>query len=362
MDPSVILQFREGIRKQASENPRPLPWKDTHDPYIIWLSEIILQQTRVDQGMPYFHTFREKYPDVHRLAQTPEDEVLRDWQGLGYYSRARNMLKAARHISTDLRGKFPDTYKEILALSGVGPYTAAAIASFAFGLPHAVVDGNVYRVLSRYFGIETPVDTTEGKKQFAHLAGEVLDKEDPGGFNQAMMDFGALQCRPANPLCDRCPLSAGCSARRKGLQSQLPVKAKKIKRRDRYFNYIVLEQSGNIWIRKRSSKDIWQNLYEFPLLETDRPIASVEELRALPQWEEFFPGDGLSQRALPATKKQILSHQTIWATFWEFRPGKPSKGLQKDIFRVKRKNLGKFALPKVVDWYLKDKGLTLKLG
>ncbi|MEO1264044.1 MAG: A/G-specific adenine glycosylase, partial [Bacteroidota bacterium] len=237
-----------------STNHRPLPWKGEKNPYLIWLSEIILQQTRVEQGLPYFEKFKKKYPTVKDLANAPEDEVMKMWEGLGYYSRARNLHAAAKFIADELNGTFPDTFHEILGLKGVGPYTAAAIASFAYGLPHAVVDGNVYRVLSRFFGIEEPIDTTAGKKLFAALAQELLDEKQAGNYNQAIMDFGATHCTPALPACTSCLMKSKCTAFQKNTVNKLPVKIKKTKRRQRFFNYLILNEKGNVFIKKRTQK------------------------------------------------------------------------------------------------------------
>ena len=264
----------------ATQNHRELPWKNIENPYFIWLSEIIMQQTRAEQGLPYYLTFTEHYPTVKDLANAPEDEVMRHWQGLGYYSRARNLHAAAKYIAEELGGEFPDTYEEILKLKGVGPYTAAAISSFAFKLPYAVVDGNVYRVLSRFFGIETPIDSTTGKKEFATLAQELLHTKHPDQYNQAIMDFGAKQCSPAKPLCMFCPLNVHCKAFLTGKTANLPIKEKKIKKKERFFYYLVLWYKGSFFIKKRTTKGIWQNLYDFPLIETSKE-EPLENLRLL---------------------------------------------------------------------------------
>src|SRR5690606_265290 len=251
----------------ATHNDRSLPWKEEKDPYKIWLSEIILQQTRAQQGLPYYIKFTEAYPKVKDLATAAEEEVFRLWQGLGYYNRCRNMLATARYIHTELGGKFPRSFEEIQNLKGVGAYTAAAIASFAYGLPHAVVDGNVYRVLSRYFGIDKPIDSTAGKKEFTKLADALLDKTGSAGYNQAIMDLGATVCKPASPDCDGCPLAEKCFARANGLIADLPVKSKKLTIKTRHFHYILFLHDGHLWIRKRTEKDIWQNLHEPFLIE-----------------------------------------------------------------------------------------------
>ena len=246
--------FTKKLLKWFVSNYRPLPWKGEKNPYLIWLSEIILQQTRVEQGLPYYEKFRKKYPTIKDLALAPEDEVMKLWEGLGYYSRARNLHTTAKFISKDLDGIFPKTHKEILALKGVGSYTAAAIASFAYNLPYAVVDGNVYRVLSRYFGIATPIDSTDGKKEFALLAQELLATEKPGAYNQAIMDFGATHCMPKQPKCITCLLNKKCKAFTENRIDILPVKTKKIKKRTRYLNYLIINQGNQVFINKRTGK------------------------------------------------------------------------------------------------------------
>lgn len=249
-----------------AENKRDLPWRNTTDPYLIWISEIILQQTRVAQGYEYFLRFIKRFPDVASLAAASEDEVMKYWQGLGYYSRARNLHAAAK----SMKGTFPKNYAEVRALKGVGDYTAAAICSFAYDMPYAVVDGNVYRVLSRYFGIDIPIDSTEGKKTFTALAREMLDKSRPADYNQAIMDFGAVQCMPQSPNCLFCPLSGSCRALLEGKVQQLPVKQHRTKTTNRYFNYIYVRMGAHTLIHKRTENDIWKNLFELPLIETEK--------------------------------------------------------------------------------------------
>ena len=271
--------FSEILINWYREHKRELPWRESSDPYLIWISEIILQQTRVVQGYDYFIRFIKRFPDVTSLAEADEDEVMKFWQGLGYYSRARNLHAAARSMN----GVFPKTYPEVLALKGVGEYTAAAICSFAYNMPYAVVDGNVYRVLSRYLGIETPIDSTEGKKLFASLAGEFLDKSRPAVYNQAIMDFGAIQCTPQNPACLFCPLAGSCMALSKSMVAQLPVKQHKTKTTERFLNYIYVRAGACTFINKRTGNDIWKNLFELPLIETASSVTE-EELLALPEF------------------------------------------------------------------------------
>lgn len=308
------MSFSARILDWYQDHKRALPWRETKNPYIIWLSEIILQQTRVEQGTPYFFKFVEEYPNVTKFAAAEEENILRLWQGLGYYSRARNMHKAAKQVVDLYAGVFPTHYSELLSLPGVGEYTAAAIASFAENHPHAVLDGNVFRVLSRYFGIEEPINSTAGKKLFSKLADEMLDREHPGEYNQAMMDFGAMQCKPKNPDCSICPLQVDCVAFAQGLQGELPKKLKGKKSRDRYFHYFLMERDGAILMSQRPEGDVWTNLFEFPMLETSAML-SLDELQASTAFRDIF-GDA-QLIPIEGTQKHFLSHQNIYARFYK---------------------------------------------
>lgn len=338
-----------------------MPWKGEKNPYLIWLSEIILQQTRVEQGLPYFEKFKTAFPTVHDLARAPEDQVMKLWEGLGYYSRARNLHATAKHISEHLKGIFPTDYKSILSLKGIGPYTAAAIASFAYNLPHAVVDGNVYRVLSRTFNIADPIDSTLGKAKFATLASVLLDQKQPGVFNQAIMDFGATICVPKSPDCSNCPMSLHCKAYKKETVGILPVKSKKMVRKKRFFNYLVVrDQKNQTLINKRVKKGIWQNLYEFPLIETNKQI----EIAALKKSEDWLPWIGKERiNVLPSKPfKQLLTHQEIVAVFWEVTLAELSTVPMSNHFAIVGWNeLSNFAFPKIIDSYLQDNSLYLRL-
>jgi A/G-specific adenine glycosylase len=297
-----VLQITEWYR----QNARILPWRSTQNPYFIWLSEVILQQTRVDQGLNYYLRFSESFPTVVDLANADEDQVLKLWQGLGYYSRARNLHATAKMIQEKYQGEFPRSYDDILALKGIGPYTAAAIASFAFNLPHAVVDGNVYRVLSRYFGIDTPIDSTEGKKLFQSLADELIPKDQPALFNQSIMEFGAIYCTPNNPPCANCMLLDSCISGKSGTATKRPVKVAKIKIKQRFLHYFHLVSTHEIAVYKRGSNDVWEGLYEFPVIETDSPNLNSEQL---PSWIT-------NVGEVVYTTKHILSHQHIHARFY----------------------------------------------
>jgi A/G-specific adenine glycosylase len=292
-----------------------MPWRDEKEPYKIWLSEVILQQTRVEQGLPYYERFVARFPNVIALAHAQEEEVLKLWEGLGYYSRARNLHAAAKYVAQELNGKFPDTYDSILKMKGVGPYTAAALASFAYGLPHAVLDGNVYRVLSRIFGIETPIDLPQAKKQFTALAQQLLDPARPGEFNQAMMDFGATCCTP-QPQCMNCPFKGFCKAEQKGQARNFPVKSKQNAKKSRFFLYLVLIQGNEIFIKKRTNNDIWQGLYEFPMLE----VAAEEQLTEN-SLENCIVDYDILQKLVFGKKSElflhVLTHRHIHARFIE---------------------------------------------
>ena len=314
------MDFANSLTQWYLKNKRDLPWRNTKDPYLIWLSEIMLQQTRVAQGMPYYYSFTNAFPTVFDLANATEQEVLKLWQGLGYYSRARNLHKTAQFVANDLDGVFPSSYKDLLELKGVGEYTAAAIASFAFDEVIAVVDGNVFRVLSRYFDIETDIQSNNAKKEFSSLACELIIKENPALFNQAIMEFGALQCVPKNPNCSDCPLCGGCLALQKRKVQSLPVKSKKLKVRDRYFNYVVfLDSEGRTLIHKRSQKGIWQNLYEFPLVESVKSIEFVDFHQELSN-REFVDNAIVSIEEINS-KSQIhkLTHQHLHIKFWRVK-------------------------------------------
>ena len=329
-------------------NKRDLPWRRTKNPYLIWISEIILQQTRVVQGYDYYQRFIHRFPDVFTLADADEDEVMKSWQGLGYYSRAHNLHTAAKKIKA--AGFFPTTYEGVLALPGVGEYTAAAICSFAYGMPHAVVDGNVYRVLSRWLGIDTPIDSTEGKKMFAAAARGLLDGKRPALYNQAIMDFGALQCTPVSPDCMFCPLADNCVARQKGLVDSLPVKQYKTKVVNRYFNYIYVRMGAYTFIHKRNGNDIWKNLYELPLVETDCEVPE-EEFYASPQFQELLArGEEPVVRLAQKGVKHVLSHRVIYANFYEVILPENSASFAQ-YQRIGIQDLHKFAVSRLVNQF-----------
>lgn len=332
---------------------RDLPWRNTSDPYKIWLSEIILQQTRIDQGLGYYKRFVAEFPTIADLANAPEDKVLKLWQGLGYYSRARNLHTTAKYIAEKHRGVFPHEYKDILSLKGVGEYTAAAIASISFNLEYPTIDGNVYRVLSRFFGINNPIDTSSGKKTFANLAKELIKGTEPALHNQALMEFGALQCVPKNPDCSKCPLIEKCFAYANRKVNQLPVKQNKIKQRDRFFNYLVIEDSEHLLIRKRTGNDIWRNLYEFPYIETEVETGIDEVLNGIDFLSIQPAKRNLTVHKITDWKTHILSHQKIRYRFILIKTG--SDFISDDnILRVNKEDIFNFAVPRLLEAFLED--------
>ncbi len=335
------------------QNKRHLPWRETSDPYKIWISEIILQQTRVDQGWTYYQNFIKKFPDIESLASADEDQVLKQWQGLGYYSRARNLHKSALTIKDRHRGKFPETYPEILALKGIGPYTAAAIASIAFNLPHPVLDGNVYRFLSRYFGIATPVDSTAGRKAFEKLAIEIMPDASPGFHNEALMEFGALQCVPKSPGCPDCPLSGSCHAFANNTVNQLPVKAKKTSRRFRYLYYYLIDNGTSIWLEKRTGDDIWKNLYQFPVLETPGEMTDEEAVTHQPA---FLKGYRYAVKSLSGPRKHVLSHQTLHARLIHIEMNNCNEPAGQYI-NIQKTDIHKYPVPRLIEKFAQKSGI-----
>lgn len=330
----------------SQENTRQMPWKGEKDPYKIWLSEVILQQTRVEQGLAYYERFVETFPRVTDLAAAPDDQVFKLWEGLGYYSRCKNLLHTARLIAGAGQGRFPDTYEDILALKGVGSYTASAIASFAFGLPHAVVDGNVLRVLSRFFGIDTPVDTTEGRKMLTDLAEKCLDRGSPALYNQALMDFGAVVCKPAAPLCETCPLQRRCMAFRQDRVNILPIKSKRLVRKDRFFLYVVAEYKGGVYIRKRTGKDIWQNLFEF----IGHELAAEKDFEDERRVAAMLGKNRFSVLEASPVYRQLLTHQQVKARFLRIRLDRPlTDGA---YVWVERSALADYPFPRLLNDYL----------
>lgn len=341
---------KELLRWNKYDNDRIMPWKYEKDPYKIWISEIILQQTRVSQGLEYYNRFITRFPTVKSVAIASETEVFKLWEGLGYYNRCRNIIATAKYISEELNGKFPTRYENIFQLKGIGSYTASAIASFAYNLPYAVLDGNVFRVLSRYFGIKIPIDNLKEKIFYSNLAYELLDKKLPGVYNQSIMDFGATVCKPL-PLCEMCPLNSKCVAYLQGIQSELPVKAKIILRKKRWLYYLVVKHGNKFYVRKREQKDIWQNLYEFILIEATKPL-TIKKLQASKEFNYVFPGNSFTIESVSQVYKQQLTHQTITGRFININVESPLALDSYQLLPVEQ--IKKLPFPKFITTYLKD--------
>ena len=336
---------------------RILPWRDITDPYKIWVSEVILQQTRVVQGLEYYGRFIERFPDVHALATADEQEVLKYWQGLGYYSRARNLHAAAQSIEAHFGGKFPEDYESLLKLKGIGEYTAAAIASFAFNLPCPVVDGNVFRFLSRLFAIDEPIDTSRGKKIFTELSGQLMDRRQAGRFNQAIMEFGALQCVPVSPDCGICTLAPHCLAKMQGKISEFPVKLNKPKIKEVYHYYFLVHSGEFIFLKKREGKGIWQNLYEFPSVESEIPL-SFEDLVKCTDFQALFPGNACRPahdtsmvfKLLIKNYKHVLTHRILYADFYEVSVENTS-GVDK-YKKIRQSEIGEYPIHRLMQSFM----------
>ncbi|MGV6945684.1 A/G-specific adenine glycosylase [Sphingobacterium kyonggiense] len=345
------MSFSARILAWYQTNKRALPWRETTNPYIIWLSEIILQQTRVEQGLPYFLRFVENFPNVTKFAEADEADLLRLWQGLGYYSRARNMHKAAKLVVDQHNGEFPIDYSSLINLPGVGAYTAAAIASFSSNEAKAVLDGNVFRVLARYFGIAEPINSTAGKKLFSELAEELIDPLRAGEYNQAIMDFGALQCKPKNPDCSVCIFQTDCVALQQDLVSELPKKNKSKKSRVRHFHYFLIEDSDGWLMSQRSEGDIWANLFEFPMIETVSAV-DPEELMESAEFKESF--SAVFPQKVKGPVKHILSHQQIFANFYRLDANKVKLAKKSHWNYCLSENLDKLAKHKLISSFVED--------
>lgn len=344
------MNFADELLNWYQDNKRDLPWRNTNDAYTIWLSEIILQQTRVEQGMPYFHRFLDRFPDVESFAAATEDEVLRLWQGLGYYSRGRNMLKTAQQVQQEYNGIFPTDYNTLIKLKGIGEYTAAAISSFAANQPHAVVDGNVYRVLARYFGISEPINSGKGKKIFQEQANDLINRKTPGLHNQAMMEFGAMLCKPKNPACGICPVRLGCYAFKHNATTTLPVKLKNATSKERFFNYFLVTDGEKILMNKRGDNDIWANMYDLPMLETAE-LLPVDDLLNLKEVQNAF-GENAKAEFIYPTAKHILTHQKLFVRLIKLHDYDVK--LEQKWFYTGVENLTDLALPKIIFIFLKN--------
>jgi A/G-specific adenine glycosylase len=341
--------FHKILISWFKQNKRNLPWRKTSNPYFIWISEIILQQTRIEQGIHWYFRFIDRFPDIKSLAQSSEEDVLLIWQGLGYYSRARNMHKAARQVMEQYHGEFPGSYDQIKKLKGVGEYTASAVASIAYGLPHAVLDGNVFRVLSRVFGISTPINSSSGKIEFSRIADSLLDRDNPGTYNEAIMEFGALQCKPSNPHCSECPLKDQCYAFRNHEVESLPVKTKKTSVQNRYFNFLFITCKGQLYIQKRSEKDIWENLYQLPLIETKEDSEDYEVISSF-SFKEIFNDNKPVINCISPKITHLLSHQKLHIRFFKMNLEEPLPGNK--YMLVPLSGISSFPFPKPLNNYL----------
>ncbi|RZK60585.1 MAG: A/G-specific adenine glycosylase [Pedobacter sp.] len=350
------MSFQTELIKWYKINKRDLPWRNTTDPYVIWLSEIILQQTRVEQGLPYFNKFLENFSTVKRFAAASENEVLKLWQGLGYYSRGRNMLFTAKQVMELHDGKFPTAYEQLIKLKGIGDYTAAAISSFSNDESKAVLDGNVFRVLARYFGIEEAINSTIGKKIFAELAQSLIEDQKPSLYNQAIMEFGALQCKPKSPHCNDCPLQLSCFAYNNDKVNVLPLKLKKVKVRERWFNYFIGLNDDQILIKQRKPGDVWQQMYDFPLIETNN-VAGLDDIDFIDDIKKMF-GNNVKIRSL-VQKKHMLTHQIIYVHFFGLENYMINFNLHTDIKSVTLEDFATLPHPKVIsdffELYLQNK-------
>ena len=345
------MDFKNILSFWYQQNKRDLPWRETSNPYHIWVSEVILQQTRVAQGLGYYQRFIESFPTIFHLAKAHEDEVLKLWQGLGYYTRARNLHKGAQMIVSDYGGVMPKTYEELLKIKGIGTYSAGAIASFAYKIAVPAIDGNVYRIISRIFGVFSSPESASGKREFFSLVSDLIDNNSPDSFNQALLDFGALQCIPRSPKCVECPFNMHCFAFRNNMVEKLPVKGKKILVRDRYFTYLLIKYKGYTFISKRKSKDIWHSLYEFPLIETEF-LPQETDISSLPEWKELFKGDKTLITYVSPVIKHQLSHQTIYSRFVVVEPKVLSSKFSRNYLKVTTDKLSSYSVPRLIDNFL----------
>ncbi len=345
--------FQAIIINWYKNNKRDLPWRDTNDPYKIWVSEIILQQTKVNQGINYFLNFINEFPDIKTLASSTIDKLLKVWQGLGYYNRARNMHETANQIVEKFNGIFPENYYDLLQLKGIGEYTAAAIASISFNQPYAVLDGNVYRVLARIFGIKEIISSTKSKKLFQKLANELVAKDNPSDYNQAIMDFGAIQCIPKKPDCMNCPFINKCYAFENKLIDKLPIKNKKTKTTKRYFYYLIIEYKNYIYLNKRSNKDIWQSLYEFPLIEFKSKLTD-EKIMLTEEWRFLLENSELEIQKSSEFFKHILSHQVIYAKYFVIKLKKLRKKIDEQFLKIPLNKIENYPVSKLISLIIID--------
>lgn len=342
-----IQEFSSKIIDWYLENKRDLPWRNTKDPYFIWLSEIILQQTRIQQGLPYYEHFTEQYPTVHDLANASENQVMKSWEGLGYYSRARNLHTTAKYVSQELNGVFPNNYNELIKLKGVGDYTASAIASFAFDEAKPAIDGNVYRILSRLFDVDLPIDQPEGKKYFKALAEKLISKDDPANFNQATMEFGATLCTPKKALCMYCPFEDQCEAKANGTILERPIKKKKLVKKNRFFDYLIFKVKNQVLVHKRGDKDIWKGLHDYFLIEGNQMNQDVELLLKSNSIQDLLSDKQVIFKQSECNYQQVLTHQKLHINFHIIELEKRFK-IDDSYEWISIKNLEKIAFPKTI--------------
>jgi A/G-specific adenine glycosylase len=348
------MNISEVLIKWYLQNKRELPWRNTISPYKIWLSEIILQQTRVDQGLNYYLRFIDRYPEIGHLAKSSLDDILKIWQGLGYYSRARNLHETAIKIVDEYDSRFPEDYSTLLKLKGIGPYTAAAISSIAFNKSLAVIDGNVFRFLARYYGLGLPVNSKNGKTAFSKLANSIIDHQNPGIHNQAVMEFGAMQCTPLNPDCTSCPLKDTCFACLKDMVKELPVKKIRVNVKERYFNYLVITNNEKVFLRKRTQNDIWKMLYDFPLIEVPCQMSEIEIMNTQPWKHMLCQTTRITIINVSKPYMHILTHQRIHARFFRIEVDKPMAPFLEECIPVNIKSLDRYAVPRLLEKYMLD--------
>ncbi|HOA08837.1 MAG TPA: A/G-specific adenine glycosylase [Tenuifilaceae bacterium] len=345
------MDFSALLLEWFSVHHRDLPWRNTSDPYHIWVSEVILQQTRVNQGTEYYQRFIHIFPDIPALAEAPLDAVMKAWQGLGYYTRARNLHAGAKQVMSEFGGKLPTSYSELLRIAGLGPYSAAAVASFAFNEAVPAVDGNVYRILARVFGVFTPVNSSQARREFFNLAGELIDRNRPAEFNQAIIDLGALVCTPRRPSCSACPFSDYCYAYLNNLTGLLPLKNRKNPPRSRYFTYLMINFNGTTFIRKREGNDIWHSLYEFPLIETPEQLDTTQ-LVETEAWKELMGDSSAEIIHVSDPIKHQLSHITLHARFIIVQMRNPTYALRTGYRNISIGNLQELSVPRLIDSYM----------
>ena len=346
-----LMDFKNIIAQWYNQNKRNLPWRNTTNPYYIWVSEVILQQTRVAQGLSYYQEFIKTFPSITDLALASEDSVLKVWQGLGYYTRARNLHGAAKRIVEEYNGEMPSSYNELIKIKGIGHYSAGAIASFAFKQAVPAIDGNVYRIIARIFGVFTLPTSAQGKREFYDIVTDLMDKQSPDTFNQALLDFGALQCVPKSPKCNECPFNGFCYAYINNMVDALPTKGKKLVPRHRYFTYLLIRCGYNTFITKRKAKDIWHSLYEFPLIETDKPIEK-KKIHLNPQWNEWIGDNQFTITYISNEVKHLLSHQTLHTRFVIVKISKTSNKLANECTAIPTQSVADYSVPKLIDNFL----------